>query len=232
MTTTKRRSLPRVPTWFPVRIFREEKAIHGIALNISAGGFYMESKHKFAKNQKLILKTHLPDFGEVVVSALVVWSSKAGTKINGEFYGIGVKIIDQNQDTENILKQFADTFEGRSFKTRRMETIKVIVDGYEKLNIQRPYNFSKGGCYLLADGTLPEIGDEMNLHFHVPSLAEPLSYVAKVLYILDENQAKTLDMRPGFGVEFLEQKQGFVESLYAYLGKREEEKENGADFKN
>jgi Tfp pilus assembly protein PilZ len=215
------RTITRTPGWGQARIKYGRTEAIAVVLNLSSDGLYIECEKEIEKGTDVEVTLHLPDAMDPVFISKVAWVSKKGAHIPGLNFRVGLKIMKMEHLQEEEFEQILVRFSQHSFERSRLSRIKVVLDEHQEVHGLRPYALFFGGCYLFATGDLPSVGQELQVSFHVPTAAEPVSYRARVVYVIDDSHSRSLGIDPGIGLHFIEEVAGSGKSLVAYLGKHE-----------
>lgn len=217
----ERRIDDRIAGWAQVRIRHEGTDYHGVALNLSSTGLYIEAGEAFTKGDQLVLSLHLPDTVDPQLNVEVSWVSKVGSHIPGLNFRIGLKIQEMESVQEEIFSKFYRQYGKQSFESSRLARIQVVVHEHQEMHGLRPFTLFQGGCFLLIDRGMPELGQELTVSFHIPTSPEPVTFLARVVYLVDNDHAASLGIEKGIGLQFIEILHGSQRSLVAFLGKSE-----------
>lgn len=215
----ERRVGNRIPGWSQISITHNRRESGGVALNLSVTGLYVESECEFADGDTLRIVIHLPESGDVEAEGKVVWVAKIGRHVPGLACALGLHIASISDENLGILEKFIENFNGDLFENMRLDRVQVSIEGHRDMHGLRPFNISRGGCYLILDHGLPEIGEIFDITFDIPTSDDDVIIKARVLYSLSDEHAASLGVMKGFGVRFQEVVVGMPMALATYLGK-------------
>ena len=217
----ERRETARVPGWAQVRI-KKNGSIHiALALDLSNKGLCIESGTSFVEGEELEISLHLPDAVDPKLIAEVVWVSNVGNHIPGLPYRIGLRIVEMEHFGQEDFSKFLNRFSKHSFEMSRLARIEVVIEGRQDMQKLQLYTLFNGGCFIFAEEGLPNIGEEFEIRFFIPTSPEPFSFLSRVIYVIRDEESRSLGIEQGFGLQFLEEKSGVSKALVAYLGKHE-----------
>ncbi|HEY4717278.1 MAG TPA: TIGR02266 family protein [bacterium] len=207
--------------------------------DISKGGIFIKTINPLPYETNVMVTLVLPDTNKIDLAGRVVYILKEDdAKVLGRSPGIGIQFVDVPTELSKKLEEFIEKmkeketieFEEKREHERVRAEIKLTfktIDGF----IQRyTEDISKGGIFIKTNNPLP-FDARVNIIFVLPDSSQ-IELPGRVVYILDEEEAKTTLHNPGMGVQFMDVPAEVNKKVEAFIEEVKKLKLDGKNKKN
>ena len=104
----ERRKNPRLEVEWPLRIIRDDLVIEGESRNISIDGIQICCEQPLHLNERIRISVFPPNGEGITFTGEVVWSDFYGMDDNNKVFGIGVCMIEVNNEDKKVIERLLE----------------------------------------------------------------------------------------------------------------------------
>jgi len=178
--------------------------------DISKGGLFVKAVNPLPHGTPVTVKLMLPGYDDIELKGKVVYVLKEDEAVKiGRSPGMGIEFLDLSEPIvrrmEDLVKKIKEKvsieFDERRKDERVLAEIKLKFKSANGFIQKYAEDISKGGVFISTDKPLP-FDTVVKLVLIFPD-GEELKLDGKVIYVLNQEEAKKLLRSPGMGVQFI-----------------------------
>lgn len=104
----ERRKNPRLEVEWPIRIIRDDLVIEGESRNISIDGIQICCEQPLHMNERIRISVFPPNSDGITFTGEVVWSDFYGLDDDNKVFGIGVCMVEVDDEDEKLIERLLE----------------------------------------------------------------------------------------------------------------------------
>lgn len=202
--------------------------------DISRGGIFIKAINPLPVDTKVKVVLVFPGSDEIGFTGRVVYvlNEDEATKI-GRSPGMGIEFLNVDSDTSKKLKGIIERIKAKitlDFEEKRNDE-RVLTEIKLKFKTTNGFiqkyteDISKGGVFIKTNKPLP-FDTRVKVLVELPD-SKQIELTGKVVYILNEKDAKAMMRNPGMGVQFIDVPPEIMKKLEEFIEEIKVKKLNG-----